>query len=124
MTDRSCVLVVTDAVKAVVNSVLEAQGLGPDNMAQPAGAEDNGPTTHWFGHSFADEALSSSWLAYAEGTLPTVQYPWGFFGNPSADDAIAASAGFTISVSAGEAVPVDHLNGILAGMGLVPVIAV
>lgn len=121
MPNRSCVLVVTDQAKAVVNGVLAAMGLGPDNIAQPAGVADTGPATHWFGHSFADQATSDAWLAYAEGVLPTVQYPWGMFDNPSEVDALAAAAGFTISVSAGEAIPVDHLNGILAGMGLVPV---
>lgn len=123
MPDRSCVLVVTDEHKAVVNLVFAAMGLGPDNIGMPAGATDAGPATHWYGHSFADQALSDAWLAYAEGTLPTVQYPWGMFDLPSEVDAIAAAAGFTISVSAGEAVPTDHLNGILAGMGLVPVTA-
>lgn len=61
---------------------------------------------------------ADAWLAYAEGTLPAVMWSWE---DPTEAEAIAASAGFTISVSAGEAVPADHLNGILAGMGLVPV---
>lgn len=123
MPDRSCVLVVTDAAKAAVNGVFDAMGLGPDNIAQPAGASSEGPVTHWFGHSFADQATSDAWLAYAEGMLPTVSYPWGMNGPPSEAEALAAVAGFTISVSAGEAAPGDHLNGILAGMGLTPVTA-
>lgn len=118
MPNRSCVYVVTDEHKAAANGVFEAMGLGPDNIAMPAAGTSAGPATHWYGHTWADEETANAWLAYAEGTLPSIMGPWE---NPTEAEAIAASAGFTISVSAGEAVPTDHLTGILAGMGLVPV---
>lgn len=123
MPDRSCVLVVSDEHRAVVNSVLGAVGLGPDTITQPAAGGAGGPPTHWFAHSYNDQPTAEALLTYAEGTLPAIQYPWGMFDTPPEVDAIAAAAGLTVSVSSGEAIPTEHLEGILAGMGLVKVAA-
>lgn len=121
MANRSCILVVTEEHRATVNGVLNAMGLGPDNLARGAAATAEGPATHWFAHSYVNEALSETLLDYAEGGLPAIDFPWGMYDSPTAAAVLAAVPGFSISVSAGEAVPVDHLDGILAGMGLTPV---
>lgn len=123
MSARSCILVVADAQKAAVNLVIEAMGLGPDTISQPAATTTEGPATHWFAHSYNDQPIAEAFLAYAEGSLPTIQYPWGMFDTPPEVNAIAAAAGLTVSVSSGEAIPTEHLEGILAGMGLVKVAA-
>ncbi len=92
------IIICTDAAKAGINAVLEAQGLGPDNISVPLCAIDpeatwETPPTHWYMQDMsATDTLAASWQAYSSGTLPEIAVTWGEDGIISEQDALNAVA--------------------------------
>lgn len=70
MNDRSVITVIPAAQKDRYNAILEAQGLGPDNIAQPASADGKAPATHFFGHGWETDAGEAMVTELKAGRLP------------------------------------------------------
>lgn len=70
MTTRSIIYVIAAASQARFNAILEARGMGPGNVAQPASASGNPPATYFFGHAWETDAGEAMFTAYKAGTVP------------------------------------------------------
>lgn len=71
MPDRSVITIIPAASKARYNAILEAQGLGPDSIAQPASASGSAPATHYFGHGWETDAGEAMVSELKAGRLPS-----------------------------------------------------
>lgn len=125
MQDRSCILVVDDANKAVANKVVArifGDPANSENISIPLSASGALPATHWANHIWRTESEAAVLLALPTGggTLPTFTdgLTWADYGT-TAVAAAAAVAGpnLTANVATG-GVPTEHLAGVLAGKGL------
>lgn len=123
----SAILIVTAAARANARLVWQAMGRGPNSFLMPL-TDDADPTpestvTHWAMHDgSATDTDVAEWQALTNGDLPAVPEGtvWGEDDVISAADAIAACSAANLQVysAAGSVVPLEHMEGVIAGRGL------
>lgn len=122
-TDRSVIVIVPSAQNVPANKIWNAMANpGSNNFGASFSASGLEPATHFARHSWETEPTSAVIGAIAAGTLPTITGDWTDFGLTE-QEALDAAVSLVISVATGaDVVPVNHLNGMLSGLGLKPVI--
>ena len=71
MFSRSIAYIVPAASQPRFNAILEARGMGPDNVSQPASPTGKPPATHYFGHALETAETETVLTALKAGTVPT-----------------------------------------------------
>jgi hypothetical protein len=129
---RSVFYVVPAGLRDRANLVCAALKRGPNTFGVAASPSGNPPATHYYGHDGSqDETLASIFGAMPDnnGTLPEIEGEWGeeftfediTYQLPNAGQARAACAAVQISVAT-NIVPSPHMQGILSGLSLKPVV--
>jgi hypothetical protein len=120
------ICIVTAAAKAGADAVWEAWGRGPNTFVRglcaidPDATWETPPTHYLMADSSTEESEVAIMQAMANGDLPPISGVWGVAGVVSAAVALASitAANLQVYSASGDVVPVDHMNGILAGRGL------
>jgi len=118
-------VIVTAAARTDANRVWDAMGRGPSTFIRRLTTDDpalvSSEATHYcmFDTSASDSDVAE-WQAMTEGNLPAISGTWGADGVIEAADAQAATAGAVMQVysAAGDVVPLDFVNSVIAGRGL------
>lgn len=125
MTTQPCVGIVKAADKDNANLVWAAWGKGPDTFSRKLTTDSPATTSSTITHYLmADSSTSVEDVqiiqGFANGDLPPITGAWGVDGIVSAADALAAIDGTSLQCysAAGNVVPLDHANAILASRGL------